>query len=277
MDTFISELEKLGDEYERTLKNIKSDRHGGTSPPHRNIKQETQLLIEEDCKYHTSLDKDALKEIAEKYYSFNISGKTAFDHNSTDKLYMAVNISTFIDYHMCKERIPKYYQYADICEAKKEIDDYLTSPDRNPKILKYLLEGKCQRTMAWWTFDMKSVISPIEVSGEQLVHELALPYLTIESAKTKKGVVLIEIETAALPDDIKCYKPSSLDGYGPGSRFKPDLSSAPHGWTDPDLNLYPAYQKRPEIISKPFFYKTCKPITTLVGPVAGIQVRVLTW
>lgn len=99
--------------------------------------------------------------------------------------------------------------------------------------------------VTWWTFGPSSSRPN---SGYAYMMELALPESGHKAAEACKMVVEITIAPGVFP--VELFKPSALDGFCAYTRFSPDHSDAPHGWTKPD----PSYAKRPELVSESFAY-----------------------
>ena len=93
----------------------------------------------------------------------------------------------------------------------------------------------------WWTFS-PSDQDPWSGTGEDYMRALALSPDRLDQAREDGYVAVLTVRHSSL--DTHLYKPSSLNGYGPDSQFRPDLSQAEHGYTAP----LPPYPRQPELI-----------------------------
>ena len=85
------------------------------------------------------------------------------------------------------------------------------------------------------------------MSGATYIEQLALPRSVDDSARAHGGVIEISIESANFPNQL--YKPSALDGFCAGTRFRPDLTTKHHGESAPaNPGTHPP---RPELVSSP--------------------------
>lgn len=105
--------------------------------------------------------------------------------------------------------------------------------------------GRC----SWWTWG-----SPPPDNAADYVEQLALPHATIDRAAQARGAVEISIPHDRFPAEL--YKPSALDGFMEHSRFAPDVTDAPHGWSKPANEA--DHPKRPELVSSSFRYEELK-------------------
>ena len=94
---------------------------------------------------------------------------------------------------------------------------------------------------SWWTFD-ESDADP-ETDDWAYARQLALGETTRERADEDGALVEVAVESHALD---RVYKPTSLEGFGRNTPFRPELTGADHGRTVP---ADPAHAGRPEVVS----------------------------
>ncbi len=100
---------------------------------------------------------------------------------------------------------------------------------------------------SWWTFEEEGRAAPAD--GKTLLLELALGERARDLAERDGAVVDLGISPGEL--EVEFFKPTSLEGFGPETLFRPELSEAPYGRTEPvDEEL----EGRPEIVSRSFRY-----------------------
>lgn len=100
---------------------------------------------------------------------------------------------------------------------------------------------------SWWTWG-----SPPPAQGRDYVEQLALPEIVNAKAAEANGVAEVTIPQGHFPAGVFTFKPSALDGFGANTRFEPDLTDSPHGWTKPaNPSTHPP---RPELVSRSFAY-----------------------
>ncbi len=99
----------------------------------------------------------------------------------------------------------------------------------------------------WWTFDEPDHTRPAE--GEAYMHELALGLTAIRQAQLDEAVVEVELPVESLA--VPLVKPTSLEGFGADTNFRPELTGADHGRTWPTRVGLCAW---PEVVSKSVSY-----------------------
>lgn len=118
-------------------------------------------------------------------------------------------------------------------------------------------EGSC-----WWSFDEAGRPTPDEAHA--YVAELAL------SARTASNIadehVVVEVSLPAAVASARYFKPSALEGFGPDTRFRPELSGAAYGRTVPDDGSLRGW---PEVVSASAAY------SDILGENDEVEVRVL--
>ncbi len=260
MDSFLRQLEALNSNgtpagtYRRTLDNIRRDRHNPVMwCQHGNISQSAQQSIEAACSKEVADATGHLEGVVRDHYSFRpkAAGKQCTLPGDT-WLRRVVAGDAFTAYH-----------FGDTPEDLERADDLLAKLVVNGKasVGKFAFQGRMhnERFPCWWTWWTSSELRGAPTDGESYVEELALLKGTIEAAE-RYGAVEITLKVSDLP--VGLYKPSSIDGYGAHSRFTPDLTERPYGYTDPTAPKEEAdvasssakHEGRPELISQSIPY-----------------------
>lgn len=113
----------------------------------------------------------------------------------------------------------------------------------------------------WWTFDEPGRAE--EWDGWRYAHELALGPRAHFQARLDEALVEVSMD-GRCPEPL--FKPTALEGFGPSTLFRPELSGADHGRTVP---VEPGWLGRPEVVSASQAYHD------VVATTREIEVRVL--
>ncbi len=115
----------------------------------------------------------------------------------------------------------------------------------------------------WWTFQEDG--HPVPGDGETYARELALGNHQCRQAVVDGAVVEVRVESRAVEP---LFKPTSLEGFGPETPFRPELTGADHGRTAPnDAGL----RGRPELVGSSHGYGE------VLEPGSELEVKVLTY
>jgi|GEM_PF-5542690 len=267
MDTFLKQLGALNvsidntyNAYKRTLDNITSDRHHPDHNPHGNIGQATQAAIEGMCAGKPPTATAHLVGVVEAHYSYQPRAERPGCTTRDGKVIRTVvPKDIFVAHHLMSALEDLFHS------------DALTSTGGNGEttVPAAALGGRTQREKAptWWTFG-----GPEPRCGRAYVEDLALPRTTINKAESAGAVVEIALPATAL--SVPLHKPSSIDGYGAWSRFKPDLTACSHGMSDPD----PGFRPRAELVSESLAYQEIANRAISAGrPEVMVTVKVIAW
>ncbi len=113
----------------------------------------------------------------------------------------------------------------------------------------------------WWTFEEAD--HPTPGDGRVYVAELALGWVQCRQAERDGGVAEVALDGEAVED---FFKPTSLEGFGPDTPFRPELTGADHGRTVPP---FPELRGRPELVGTSHAYEE------ILEPGTEVEVAVL--
>lgn len=100
----------------------------------------------------------------------------------------------------------------------------------------------------WWSGAEPDHPSP--ATGETYVHELALGEIQCQQAEQDGAVVEVTLLSEWVGEHF--FKPTALEGFGPRTRFRPELTGSPWGRTVPTR---PELRGRPELVSPGAAYR----------------------
>lgn len=239
------------EEYGVAVANIRQDLHG-TGNPCGNVTEAAHDALKSECAKYSPTATDHLHDAIARHLSFCTAAGCSASTVTETPLRTVVPYVVYWQYHM---RAPDEGRGApaedpassDESSLNLDLAAALAEPENDVDVI--LLRGGTGRVdrATWWSFGRAA-----PATGREYVEELALPGSTLVQLAEASAIVEIQVGRDALPEPL--YKPSSLDGFCAGSRFKPDLTDTPHGWTDPK----DGYEKRPEVVSRAFRYARLK-------------------
>ncbi len=176
-----------------------------------------------------------------------------------DPLRRAMPRSDFIQHHLLgpgaanEEELDHYHRQFPAGRHRRSTVDWSGSSGRP--------ERPC-----WWTCEEDGQTA--DDDGETLLQGLALGERALDLAARDGAVVDLGLPSADLEAPI--FKPTSLEGFGPETLFRPDLSDSPYGRTCPTAEHL---EGRPEMVSRGFRYDDLREELTAEIRVLGFRRR----
>lgn len=249
LEIFIRQLSYLageqpddfGDAVDNVLRDFRSDdnRYG-------NITKAAQQSIARGCAASSDTDVAHLERMIDSHLSFKAASGCEPRKKPMEPLRTVVPCVVFVDHHLAGPKDPQTGSLETIRNIR-----HLTSAQREDVPIGMF----CGRTYreghsTWWSFGPANFDC-----GRDCVAALALPDETVHLSENCGGIVEVAIPAEAMAEPL--YKPTSLDGFGPQTKFKPNLTDDPWGLTAPEpLGPHGSQgpQARRELVSNSFRY-----------------------
>ncbi len=241
MDRCIQQLEALASRQpglDQAVANIKADRASPTNP-HGNLTAKVTTALAGRCH---SLPSGATQEISQAIDEHKVIHRPDLYEpvsTPTTALRRVTSLTTFVNYHLLTG--------ADSSSNQELVKHHLITQGRHDAALS-VLRGTTGRldSATWWTHLAEDEEPPEE--AETYMTELALSDHELNTARQEGWGIELALPTGAFTYPL--YKPTSLEAFFEGTRFRPDLTSAPCGYTAPPAGFTP----RPELISRSVSY-----------------------
>jgi hypothetical protein len=266
MDRFFKQLTALTEE-EPTMKkavdNIFKDCQT-EDQIHGNIKTPVVEAIAKICRGHREDETAHLDGTIRGHQAINKPGfYQPVPAPEDESLRRVTSLSSFVTYHMLesfrgKNRLGMGFDaHGTIEKFKRDLLDRFEHDQVELEMDE--LQGSCgpPARPTWWTFYEENRHVP--GSGEAYMQELALSEQEMNRAEVDNTTLELAIEPGALGQDL--FKPTALDAFGPETRFEPELTGKPYGYTSPPKA---GLQARPELVSPPVGYRELATDTILI-------------
>ena len=225
----LEDLRRLDPTYHQAVENVLGD-VCSTGNPHGNLKDDLVRELDDCC----CAPPRPVTELVREHCCIK---KPALHREASPGpiLRRALPLSQFVGYHLVGTG----------AALEADVDDFLSvcPIGSASRLLCENLKGStgAPTRPSWWTFDEPG--RDLETDGWAYARQLALGEVTLEAAEEDGALVELEMETHALG---RVFKPTSLEGFGPNTPFRPELTGADHGRTVPED---PAHIGRPEVVS----------------------------
>jgi hypothetical protein len=232
----------------KAVENIKKDCRSADQP-NGNIPVAISKAMSGICSKYPENQTGHLEETVKNHQSINKPKfYTPVSPPQDEPLRRAISLSSFIAFHILESHRGKTLigkssaKHSSFPYLKKALLDEFE--DNRVELEFDRLQGTTgkQGEATWWTFYEKGGDMP--KIGEKYMQELALGEDEMKKAEKDKIVVELAINAETLGKEL--FKPTALDSFIPETKFEPELTGRPYGYTAPEES---GLQSRPELVS----------------------------